>query len=222
MLPLLFHLKIQAEEEEGWRQVSNPALIPEGKVKIKEPYACVELICNDEHVGCLMELAQSRRGELEDQRYVGQNRVKLVYSLPMAELVTDFHDAVKSRTSGFGSMHYEISEMKQNKLKRMDIYIAGELVDGMSAVVHEDRAVSEGRFLVKRLREVIPRQMFKVSIQAVIGSKVIASEHIAAFRKGKRTRSYQSFNSLDTASNKIFSFMGCMQMSRCDCKMLRR
>lgn len=149
-----------------------------------EPYARLELICNDEHVGSLMELSQSRRGELQDQRYIGLDRVKLVYSLPLSELVTDFHDAVKSRSSGFGSMSYELEDMRPNKLKRMDVYIANSPVDGLSCVVHEDKAYAEGRFLVEKLKSVIPRHMFKVAIQAVIGSKVIASEHISAFRKG--------------------------------------
>lgn len=178
-------MQVQAVGEEGWKSVSNPAAIPNGKVRMKEPYARVELICHDEHIGGLMELAQSRRGELEDQRYIGLDRLKLVYSLPLSELVTDFHDAVKSRTSGFGSMHYEIVGMKQNPLKRMDVHIAGAPVDGLSCVVHEDKAYAEGRFLVEKLKSVIPRQMFKIAIQAVIGGKVIASEHIPPFRKGK-------------------------------------
>lgn len=168
-----------------WKEVSNPAAIPDGRVIIEEPYARVELICNEEHVGPLMELGQSRRGELRDQRYIGLDRVKLVYSLPMSELVTDFHDAVKSRSSGFASMNYELEEMRENKLRRMDVHIAGNVVDGLSCVVHEERAYEEGRILVEKLKGVIPRQMFKVAIQAVIGNKVIASEHISAFRKGR-------------------------------------
>lgn len=172
------------EGETEWRDVSNPASIPDGKVKIMEPFTRVELICHDDHVGSIMELCQSRRGELQDQRYIGLDRVKLLYSLPLSELVTDFHDAVKSRSSGFGSMNYELDGMRQNKLKRMDVHIANAPIDGLSCVVHEDQAYAEGRFLVAKLKQVIPRQMFKVAIQAVIGSKVIASEHISAFRKG--------------------------------------
>lgn len=171
--------------EGEWISVSNPAAIPDGKMRIREPYARVELICHNEHIGGLMELAQSRRGELEDQQYIGLDRLKLVYLLPLSELVTDFHDAVKSRTSGFGSMHYEIVGMRQNQLKRMDVHIAGAVVDGLSCVVHEDKAYAEGRFLVEKLKNVIPRQMFKIAIQAVIANKVIASEHIPPFRKGK-------------------------------------
>lgn len=110
--------------------VSNPAAIPDGCTKIREPYARVELICSQEHVGSLMELSQSRRGEILDQRYMGLNRVKLIYSLPLSELITDFHDAVKSRSSGFASVNYELEEMRENKLKRVDIYIANEIVDG--------------------------------------------------------------------------------------------
>lgn len=181
---LLGRFQILEEGATNWKDVSNPAAIPDGKVNIMEPYARVELICCDEHVGSLMELAQSRRGEIQDQRYMGLDRVKLVYSLPLSELVTDFHDAVKSRSSGFGSMSYELEDMRPNKLKRMDVLIANTPVDGLSCVVHADNAYTEGQFLVGKLRDVIPRQMFKVAIQAVIGGKVIASEHISAFRKG--------------------------------------
>ena len=110
--------------------MSNPAMIPKGQVKIQEPFAEVELICQQEHVGTLIELAQGRRGEFKDQRHLGLDRVKLIYSLPLMELVTDFHDAVKSRTSGYASMSYNIEEMRESKLRRMDIHIAGEIVDG--------------------------------------------------------------------------------------------
>lgn len=150
-----------------------------------EPYAKVELICHSDHVGSLMELSQSRRGELQDQRYIGLDRVKLMYSLPLSELVTDFHDAVKSRSSGFGSVSYELEGMRPNRLRRMDVHIANSAVDGLSCVIHEDAAYAEGRFMVDKLKQVIPRQMFKVAIQAVIGGKVIASEQISAYRKGE-------------------------------------
>lgn len=123
-------MKIQRKGSDEWTAVSNPALIPDGPMNIQEPYALVELICNQEHVGRLIELSQSRRGEIRDQRHLGLNRAKLIYSMPLSELVTDFHDAVKSRTAGYASMNYEIEGMKQNKLKRMDIHVASEPVDG--------------------------------------------------------------------------------------------
>lgn len=118
------------DEEENWKKVSNPAAIPEGRVRIREPYTRVEIICNQDHVGDIMELCQHRRADLHDQRYIGLNRVKLIYSIPLSELVTDFHDALKSRSSGFASMNYELEEMRQNYLRRMDIHVAGEPVDG--------------------------------------------------------------------------------------------
>lgn len=177
-------MQVLAEGSETWETISNPAAIPDGRVKIREPYARVEVICNEEHVGSLMELGQSRRGELRDQRYIGLDRVKLVYSVPLSELVTDLHDAVKARSSGFASVSYEIEGGRESRLKRMDVLVAGVGVDGLSCVVHEDKAHAEGRVLVRKLKEVIPRQMFKVAIQAVTGGKVIASEHISAFRKG--------------------------------------
>lgn len=110
--------------------MSNPAAIPDGRVKLREPFARVELICNQEHVGSLMLLAQSRRGEMVDQRHLGLGRVKLVYSLPLSELVTDFHDEVKSKSSGFASMNYDMEGMRDSKLSKLDVHIAGEPVDG--------------------------------------------------------------------------------------------
>eukprot|EP00178_Gracilaria_changii_P023426 TRINITY_DN708_c1_g1_i2.p1 TRINITY_DN708_c1_g1~~TRINITY_DN708_c1_g1_i2.p1 ORF type:complete len:618 (-),score=87.53 TRINITY_DN708_c1_g1_i2:2447-4300(-) len=176
---------IQPQGSEEWELISNPAAIPSGHVRIMEPYAEVEIICDQDHVGALMDLAQSRRGELKDHRYIGPDRVKLLYSLPLAELVTDFHDVLKSRSAGFASMNYEMGGMRQNRLKRMDIHVAGEPVDGLSSVVHDDKAYSHGRWMVEKLKDVIPRQMFKVSIQAVVGGKILASQHINPYRKGK-------------------------------------
>ncbi|KAI0566746.1 Translation elongation factor 4 [Gracilaria domingensis] len=174
---------IQPQGSEEWKLISNPSAIPSGHVKIMEPYAKVEIICSHDHIGPLMDLAQSRRGELRDQRYVGLDRVKLVYSVPLAELVTDFHDVLKSRSAGFASMNYEMEGMKPNKLKRMDIHVAGQPVDGLSSVVHEEKAYSQGRWMVEKLKDVIPRQMFKVNIQAVVGGKILASQHINPYRK---------------------------------------
>lgn len=122
--------KILRQGSNTWETVSNPALIPDGHVKIQEPYTKVDIICEQEHIGSIMELAQSRRGEIIDQRYMGVNRVKVVYSLPLAELVTDFHDSLKSRSSGYASMNYELEGMREGALKRMDIVVAGDVVDG--------------------------------------------------------------------------------------------
>ncbi|KAI0559788.1 Translation elongation factor 4 [Gracilaria domingensis] len=121
---------IQPQGLEEWKLISNPFAIPSGHVKIMAPYAKVEIICSHDHIGPLMDLAHSRRGELRDQSFVGLDRVKLVYSVPLAELVTYFHDVLKSRSAGFASMNYEMEGMKPNKLKRMDIHVAGQPVDG--------------------------------------------------------------------------------------------
>lgn len=215
-------LQVLEEGSDVWRLISNPAAIPHSAAKIQEPYARVDLICSDDHVGGIMELAQSRRGELRDQRYIGLNRMKLVYSIPLSELVTDFHDAVKSRSKGYASMDYEIDEMRENPLQRMDIVIAGSAVDGMSCIVHRDNAYSQGRWLVGRLKEVIPRQMFKVAIQAVVGTKTVASEQINAFRKGRvviaSTSSFlwhEFIHSLTVLSNGIGSLWSLHSSPNC-------
>lgn len=123
-------VQILEEGENEWRSVSNPASIPDGRVKYKEPFATVDVICNQEHVGAMMELAIGRRGIFENQRQLGMDRVKIVFSLPLAELVTDFHDAVKSRSAGYASVNYDLSDMRDSKLIRMDVHVAGDLVEG--------------------------------------------------------------------------------------------
>lgn len=178
------------DNEQTWRWVSSPADVPRGRVKFEEQIARVEVICQQEHVGSMMELAVSRRGEIEDQKSLGLERVKLVFRVPLIELVTDFHDAVKSRSSGFASINYELAGVRPSNLVRLDVHVAGEPVEGLSSIVHADTAQSEGRAIVERLKEVIPRQMFKVVIQAVIGSKIIASAHIRPFRKDVTAKCY--------------------------------
>lgn len=178
------------ENEQTWRWVSSPADVPDGRVKFEEQIARVEVICQQEHIGAMMELAISRRGEIEDQKTMGLDRVKLVFMVPLIELVTDFHDAVKSRSSGFASLNYELAGLRPSNLLRLDIHVAGEPVEGLSSILHADSAQAEGRAIAERLREVIPRQMFKVTIQAVIGSKIVASAHIPPFRKDVTAKCY--------------------------------
>lgn len=125
---------VRTSEADEWRAISNPSMIPDGAVKIQEPYAAVDIICGEEFVGALMELAQKRRGEIQDQQYVGQTKVKLSYLMPLAELVTDFHDGVKSRSRGYASLDYNVVDMRQNALQRMDVVVAGSVVDGWVGV----------------------------------------------------------------------------------------
>jgi GTP-binding protein LepA len=170
------------ENENEWSLMSNPADIPEG-AKIKEPLAHLDILCREEDVGAMIQLAESRRGELNDQSYVGANRVRLAYTLPLIEVVADFYDSVKQRSSGYATMDFRIGEHRENALARMDISIAGEKLDGLSIVVDRANAYDRAASLVRKLKEQIPRHNFKVSIQATLGGKVIASEHIAPYRK---------------------------------------
>lgn len=131
-----------------------------------------------------MELAQSRRGEYRDMRYLIQGRTTLVYELPLAELVNDFFDHLKSRSKGYASMEYSFIGYRQNELVRLDVAINQEPVDALSCIVHRDSAYSVGRALVSKLKTIVPRAQFKIPIQARIGAKIIASEQISALKKG--------------------------------------
>jgi small GTP-binding protein len=178
--------EISVDGQSDWTPISNPSKVPVMiKTRIRESYAAVDVLTNEEHVGALMELAQSRRGEIVDQAYIGQKRVRLSYTIPLAELVTDFYDAVKSRSRGYATIDYRVlDELRENPLARMDILIAGEPVEGLATVVHRDFAYKRAAALVLRLKECIPPQLFKISIQARLGGKFIASEHISPLRKG--------------------------------------
>jgi elongation factor 4 len=173
-----------------WSSLSNPSSVPVlKKVRLREPYASVDILTDEMYLGALMELAQSRRGEIVDQAYIGPKRVRLSYSIPLAELVTNFYDAVKSRSRGYATMDYRVEDkMRENPLSRMDILVAGEPVEGLATIVHRDFAYKRASALVVRLKECIPPQLFKISIQARLGAKFIASEHINPMRKGMSVR----------------------------------
>jgi GTP-binding protein LepA len=172
--------------------VSNPADMPSTALRefIEEPYVTVNIMLPQEFVGSMMELAQDRRGIFINMNYIDTRRVSLEYELPLAEMVTDFYDHLKSKTKGYASMDYTFSEYKRSKLVKMDIMLAGEVVDALSIIVHEDKAYNMGRALTERLKEVIPRQMFEVPIQAAIGVKVIARTNIKAMRKNVLDKCY--------------------------------
>jgi GTP-binding protein LepA len=172
--------------------IDNPNLLPEAnhREKIEEPYVQVEMITPEEYVGTLMELGQSRRGVFKDMKYLAQGRTTLIYEIPLAEVVTDFFDQMKSRSRGYASMEYQLIGYRENPLVKLDIMINAEPVDALAVIVHRDKAYGVGRALTEKLKELIPRHQFKIPIQASIGAKVIASEHIPALRKDVLAKCY--------------------------------
>ncbi len=172
--------------------VDNPsAMPPPNEVDaIEEPYTTVTVLTPTEYVGALMELAQSRRGEMRKMEYLSEERVELVYDLPLAEIVTDFFDQLKSRTRGYASLDYEPSGHRPSDLAKVDVLLNGVPVDAFSAIVHRDRAYDYGRRMTEKLRELIPRQMFDVPIQAAISGRIIARETVKARRKDVLAKCY--------------------------------
>ena len=173
-------------------EIDNPSQLPDPnyREKIEEPYINLEIITPETYVGTLMELCQGRRGVFKDMRYFAQNRTTLIYEVPLAEIVTDFFDQLKSRSRGYASMEYSILGYRQNHLVRLDILVNKDKVDSLAMIVHRDKAYNVGRALTEKLKELIPRHQFKIPIQASIGSKVIASEHIPALRKDVLAKCY--------------------------------
>ncbi len=172
--------------------VENPAKLPDPnyREKIEEPFVAASILVPNEFVGPLMELAQGRRGVFVDMKYVDTRRAMLHYHLPLAEIITDFFDQLKSRSKGYASLDYHFHEYRESRLVKLDILIGGEPCDALSAIVHYERAQSAGRQLAEKLRKLIPRQMFEVPIQAAIGGKIVARETISAQRKNVLSKCY--------------------------------
>jgi len=172
--------------------IDNPSRLPapNDRQMIEEPYVKVEMITPETYVGTLMELSQNRRGVFKDMKYLTKGRTTVTYELPLAEVVTDFFDQMKSRSRGYASMEYHIIGYRENPLVKLDIMINGDPVDSLAMIVHRDKAYNVGRGMAEKLKELIPRHQFKVPIQASIGSKVIASEHIPALRKDVLAKCY--------------------------------
>ncbi|CAB4956643.1 unannotated protein [freshwater metagenome] len=178
---------------EGGKEVTvtNPSEYPGGKIKkVLEPMVRATILSPKDYVGTIMELCQERRGNLIDMQYLGEDRVQLRYSLPLAEIVFDFFDHLKSRTKGYGSLDYEEAGLAEGDLVKVDILLQGDQVDAFSAIVHRDKAYAYGVMMTGKLRELIPRQQFEVPIQAAIGARIIARESIRAMRKDVLAKCY--------------------------------
>jgi GTP-binding protein LepA len=171
-------------------EVHNPAEMPSEVERIEEPYIKASVIVPREYVGAVMELCNDRRGTFDHMEYLSEQRVLLLYELPLAEVVIDFYDQLKSRTRGYASFDYDLAGFREGELVRVDVLIAGETVDALSLIAHRASAYPRGKQLVERLREEIPRQMFDVAVQAAIGSRVIARETIKAKRKDVLAKCY--------------------------------
>jgi GTP-binding protein LepA len=171
--------------------VTNPSEFPSGKIaEVNEPVVRATILAPSEFVGTIMELCQNRRGQLMGMDYLSEDRVELRYQLPLAEIVFDFFDALKSRTRGYASLDYEPTGEQVADLVKVDILLQGEAVDAFSAVVHKDKAYAYGLKMASRLKDLIPRQQFEVPIQAAIGARVIARENIRAIRKDVLSKCY--------------------------------
>ena len=173
-----------------WVEVHTPADLPDSFDEVEEPYVKASIIVPKEFVGTVMELNNDRRGRFDHLEYLSPERVHLTYELPLAEIVLDYYDQLKSRTRGYASFDYDTSGFRPGNLARVDILVGGEPVDALSLIVHRDFAYERGKQLVEKLREEIPRQMFDVAIQAAIGSRVIARETVKARRKDVLAKCY--------------------------------
>ncbi len=171
--------------------VTNPSDWPEGKIRtVYEPVVKTTIIAPSEFIGTIMELCQSRRGEMGGMDYLSPERVELRYTMPLGEIIFDFFDSLKSRTRGYASLDYEEAGEQEAQLVKVDILLQGEPVDAFSAIVHKDSAFAYGNKMTAKLKELIPRQQFEVPVQAAIGSKIIARENIRAIRKDVLSKCY--------------------------------
>jgi GTP-binding protein LepA len=185
-----YHVKLL--HGRGELAIDNPALLPNPSdiEELEEPWVNLSVVTPSSYIGPLMELSTNRRGLFQNMEYLDPTRVVLHFEMPLAELIVDYFDQLKTRTAGYASMDYEEIGYRAAKLVRLDVMVSGEPVDALSVIVHRDNAASLGRTLVGRLRELIPRQMFEVPIQAAIGSNVIARETVRAMRKNVLAKCY--------------------------------
>ena len=173
-------------------EVDNPAKLPPPTEidYIEEPYVKATTIVPKDFVGTIMELSQDKRGEYQSMEYLDETRVSVVYHLPLSEIIYDYFDKLKSATKGYASLDYELIGYKQSPMVKLDILLNGEPVDALSIIVHKDRAATRGRALAEKLKELIPRQMFEIPIQAAVGTKIVARETVKAWRKDVLAKCY--------------------------------
>ncbi|CRH93708.1 GTP-binding protein LepA [Chlamydia trachomatis] len=173
-------------------EVANPSEFPDPTrvESIEEPYVKAQIMVPQEYVGAVMDLAQRKRGDFVTMDYIDDNRVNVIYQIPLAEIVFDFFDKLKSSTRGYASFDYEISEYRKSKLVKMDILLNGDKVDALSFIVHKEFAYERGKLIVDKLKKIIPRQQFEVPIQAAIGQKIVARSDIKALRKNVLAKCY--------------------------------
>ncbi len=185
---VVYHVTMEDGAE---HEVTNPSEYPTGKIhEVREPVVKATILTPADYIGTIMELCQAKRGALDGMDYLSEDRVEMRYTLPLAEIVFDFFDQLKSRTKGYASLDYEPTGEQVAKLVKVDILLHGDTVDAFSAIVHQDSAYSYGVALAGKLKELIPRQQFEVPIQAAIGSRVIARETIRAIRKDVLAKCY--------------------------------
>jgi GTP-binding protein LepA len=172
--------------------IDNPAHLPDPSViaEIREPIVKAYVLCPNESIGDMLQLIMEKRGQMDHTETLDTRRVMLHCELPLNEILVDFHDKIKSMTRGYGSMDYEHAGYRAAKLVKLDILVNGEPVDAFSTIVHKDRAEARGRQLAAKLKEVIPKQLYQVAIQAAIGGKIIARESVSAMRKNVTAKCY--------------------------------
>lgn len=170
--------------------VDNPSSLPERFLKIEEPYVKVTIFVPQAYIGQILELCQEKRGTQKDFNYISQDRIIVTYELPLNEILWDFYDRLKSVSKGYASMDYEFIGYKESNLVKLDMMLNGEPIDALSLIVHKDKAYYKGRHIAEKLREVIPRQLFEIAIQAAIGGKIIARESVKALRKNVLAKCY--------------------------------
>ncbi len=174
------------------KEIYNPSELPPADEisRIEEPFVQAEILTPKEFVGNIMEICQNRRGIYIDMKYLDESRVTLIYELPLNEIIYDFFDKLKSKTKGYASFDYELKDYRPSKLVKLDILVNGENVDALSFIVHKDSAYERGKKMVEKLKEVIPRQLFTIPLQAAVGGKIIARETISAMRKDVLAKCY--------------------------------
>jgi GTP-binding protein LepA len=183
-------VKYEVVVDDETLEITNPSDLPESFEEIREPVVRATIIAPREFVGAVMSLCHEKRGTSVGMEYISTRRVQLTYDLPLAEVITDFFDALKSRTRGYASYDYEPVAYEAADLVKVEVLVSGEPVDALSVIVHRDKAYPRGRALVEKLKELIPRQQFEVPLQAAMGRRIIARETVRAYRKDVTAKCY--------------------------------